>query len=64
MRAMPPASDLTQERVNLAAQQAVLPALEQQELETRDALAILLGRPPEGFDVSGERSDRHRGRRW
>jgi outer membrane protein, multidrug efflux system len=48
-----PASDLAQERVNLAAQQAVLPALEQQELETRDALGVLLGRPPEGLTVSG-----------
>jgi NodT family efflux transporter outer membrane factor (OMF) lipoprotein len=47
-------SDLTQERANLAAEQAVLPALEQQELEARNALAILLGRPPEGFAVAGE----------
>jgi NodT family efflux transporter outer membrane factor (OMF) lipoprotein len=46
-------ADLTQERANLAAQRAQLPVLEQQELETRDALAILLGRPPEGFDVVG-----------
>lgn len=48
-----PASDLAQERVNLAAQQAVLPALQQQELETRNALGVLLGRPPEGLTVSG-----------
>jgi NodT family efflux transporter outer membrane factor (OMF) lipoprotein len=47
------ASDLTQQRASMAAQQAVLPALEQQELETRGALAILLGRPPEGFAVTG-----------
>ena len=47
------ASDLAQERVNLAAQQAVLPGLEQQELEIRDALSVLLGRPPDGFDISG-----------
>jgi outer membrane protein TolC len=46
-------ADLTQERANLAAQRATLPVLEQQELETRDALAILLGRPPEGFVVTG-----------
>ena len=46
-------ADLTQERANLAAQRAQLPVLQQQELETRDALAILLGRPPEGFDVTG-----------
>ena len=46
-------SDLTQERANMDAIQAALPPLEQQELETQDALAILLGRPPEGFTVSG-----------
>lgn len=46
-------SDLTQERVNMDAIEAALPPLEQQELETRDALAILLGRPPEGFSVTG-----------
>jgi NodT family efflux transporter outer membrane factor (OMF) lipoprotein len=45
-------ADLIQERANLAAQQATLPALEQQELEARGALAILLGRPPEGFDIA------------
>jgi NodT family efflux transporter outer membrane factor (OMF) lipoprotein len=47
-------SDLTQERANMAAQRALIPALEQQELETRDALAVLLGRPPEGFSVTGD----------
>jgi NodT family efflux transporter outer membrane factor (OMF) lipoprotein len=49
-----PNSDLTQERANMAAIAATLPALEQQELETRNALAILLGRPPEGFLVKAE----------
>jgi NodT family efflux transporter outer membrane factor (OMF) lipoprotein len=48
-----PAADLLQERANIAGQQAALPALQQQELETRDSLAILLGRPPEGFTVTG-----------
>ena len=48
-----PAADLLQERANMAGQQAALPALQQQELETRDSLAILLGRPPEGFAVTG-----------
>jgi len=47
-------ADLIQQRAALAAEQAVLPALEQQELEARNALAILLGRPPEGFVVAGE----------
>jgi multidrug efflux system outer membrane protein len=49
-----PNSDLTQERANMAAQQALLPVLEQQELEARDALSVLLGRPPEGFTVTGD----------
>jgi NodT family efflux transporter outer membrane factor (OMF) lipoprotein len=48
------ASDLTQQRAAMAAQEALLPALEQQETETSDALAILLGRPPEGFSVTGD----------
>lgn len=48
-----PASDLAQERANMAAQRAILPGLAQQELETRNALAVLLGRPPEGLDVTG-----------
>jgi NodT family efflux transporter outer membrane factor (OMF) lipoprotein len=47
-------ADLSQQRAALAAEQAVLPQLEQQELEARNALAILLGKPPEGFSVSGE----------
>ena len=47
-------ADLIQQRAALAAQQAQIPALEQQELEARNALAILLGRPPEGFTVTGE----------
>jgi NodT family efflux transporter outer membrane factor (OMF) lipoprotein len=49
-----PSSDLTQERANLAAQQAAIPPLEQQELEAKNALAILTGRPPEGFNVQGQ----------
>jgi NodT family efflux transporter outer membrane factor (OMF) lipoprotein len=47
-------ADLTQQRAALAAQQAVLPALEQQELEAHNALAILLGKPPESLSVNGE----------
>jgi multidrug efflux system outer membrane protein len=47
-------ADLLQERANMAATQALLPQLQQQELETRNALAILLGRPPEGFAVTGD----------
>jgi multidrug efflux system outer membrane protein len=51
------AADATQERANMAAEEAILPPLLQQELETRDALAILLGRPPEGFRVAGVNLD-------
>jgi NodT family efflux transporter outer membrane factor (OMF) lipoprotein len=47
-------SELTQQMAAIAADKAGLPALEQQELEARTALAILLGRPPEGFTVAGE----------
>ena len=49
-----PNADVLQQRAALAAEQAVVPALEQQELEARNALAILLGRVPEGFTVTGE----------
>ena len=47
-----PNSDLTQARAALAAQQVAPPVLQQQELEARTALAILLGRPPEGFIIA------------
>ena len=47
-------ADLLAQRAALAAEQAALPPLEQQELEARNALAILLGRPPEGFAVTGD----------
>jgi len=47
-------ADLVQQRAALAAEDAVLPALEQQELEAHNALAILLGRAPEGFTVTGD----------
>lgn len=44
--------ELAQQRQTIAGQRAQIPQLEQQELETRAALALLLGRPPEGFDVT------------
>lgn len=47
-----PNADLTQAQADLAAQQAALPILQQQELEACNALAILLGRPPEGFQIA------------
>ncbi len=46
--------DLAQEQSVVAAQQARLPGLMEQEREARYALAILLGRAPEGFDVKAQ----------
>jgi NodT family efflux transporter outer membrane factor (OMF) lipoprotein len=47
-----PNADLIQARADVAAQVAALPPLEQAELEAQTALAVLLGRPPEGFAVT------------
>lgn len=44
--------ELAQQRANVAGQEANIPSLEQQERETRSALALLLGRPVQGFDVA------------
>ncbi len=44
-------SDVTQQRANLAAQRAALPALEQQALELRGALALLDGVAPERLNL-------------
>ncbi|MBV9569914.1 MAG: efflux transporter outer membrane subunit [Alphaproteobacteria bacterium] len=44
--------DLAQQQATLAGIEATIPALEEQERESRYALAILLGRLPEGFDVT------------
>ncbi len=49
--------DLAQQQSTVAAQQARLPALIEQEREARYALAILLGRAPEGFDVKAQNLD-------
>jgi outer membrane protein, multidrug efflux system len=46
--------DLAQQQAQLAGQEAQIPALEEQEREARYALAILLGRLPEGFDVAAQ----------
>jgi multidrug efflux system outer membrane protein len=43
--------DLAQEQAQLEAVQATLPVLEEQELETRIALAVLLGQPPQMLEV-------------
>ncbi len=45
--------ELAQQRSQIAGLQSAIPQLQQQELLTRAALALLLGRPPEGFDVAG-----------
>jgi outer membrane protein, multidrug efflux system len=49
--------DLAQEEAQLESVQAELPVLEEQELEARVALAVLLGRPPESFEVRAPNTD-------
>jgi NodT family efflux transporter outer membrane factor (OMF) lipoprotein len=49
--------ELAQQEAQLAGQEALLPALQEQEREARYALAVLLGRIPEGFDVAGKNLD-------
>jgi NodT family efflux transporter outer membrane factor (OMF) lipoprotein len=46
--------DLADEQAIVAQAQARLPGLIEQEREARYALAVLLGRAPEGFDVKGQ----------
>jgi outer membrane protein, multidrug efflux system len=46
--------DLAQEQSVVATQEARLPGLIEQEREARYALAILLGKAPEGFDVNAQ----------
>ena len=49
--------DLAQQQALVASVQAEIPPLEEQEKEARYALAILLGKAPEGFDVKGQSTD-------
>ena len=49
--------DLAQQQATVAGEEAQLPGLQEQEREARYALAILLGKPPEGFDVAGQSLD-------
>ncbi|HKD46217.1 MAG TPA: efflux transporter outer membrane subunit, partial [Rhizomicrobium sp.] len=49
--------DLAQQQAIIASQEATLPSLIEQEREARYALAILLGRAPEGFDVKAQNLD-------
>lgn len=45
--------DLAQQESVLATQRAVLPTLEQTVAQTRNLIAVLVGRAPEGFDLKG-----------
>jgi NodT family efflux transporter outer membrane factor (OMF) lipoprotein len=47
------ALDLARQQAGVLALRAALPALELQERQNLYALAILIGRPPEGFDAAG-----------
>jgi NodT family efflux transporter outer membrane factor (OMF) lipoprotein len=49
--------ELAQQKAQVAAEEASIPPLEEQEREALYALAILLGRPPEGFDVKSVNLD-------
>ena len=44
--------DLAQEQAQVEAVEAQLPMLEEQEQEARISLSVLLGEPPEGFEVA------------
>jgi NodT family efflux transporter outer membrane factor (OMF) lipoprotein len=47
------ALDIAEQESVVASQRAAIPSLEQQKAQSRNQLAILLGRPPEGFEVKG-----------
>ena len=49
--------ELAQQKAQLAGEEAAIPQLEEQEREARYALAILMGRAPEGFDVKVQNLD-------
>ena len=49
--------DLSQQEATVYGQEAALPPLREQEREAVFSLAILLGRPPEGFTVTGQHLD-------
>lgn len=48
--------DLAQERAQIEAVKGQLPVLQEQALEAQVALAVLVGQPPEGFDVATQSS--------
>src|SRR5579871_1767761 len=49
--------DLSQQEATVYGQEAALPPLREQEREAEFSLAILLGRPPEGFTVAAKNMD-------
>ena len=49
--------DLAREQAQLEFEEAQLPALQTQEARALYTLAVLLGRPPEGFDVKAQNLD-------
>jgi outer membrane protein, multidrug efflux system len=49
--------DLAREQAQLESEQAVLPSLQTQEKRALYTLAVLLGRPPEGFDIKAQNLD-------
>jgi NodT family efflux transporter outer membrane factor (OMF) lipoprotein len=49
--------DLAREQAQLESVQAQLPSLQTQEKQALYTLAVLLGRPPEGFDVKAQNLD-------
>jgi multidrug efflux system outer membrane protein len=49
--------DLAQEQAQMESVEAQLPPLEEQELEARVALAVLVGEPPEGFEITTQGAD-------
>ena len=47
-------AELAAQRAAVANTELIIPQLQQQEVEARGALALLVGHAPEGFDVAGE----------
>jgi multidrug efflux system outer membrane protein len=51
------AAELAAQRAAVANSELIVPQLQQQEVEARGALALLVGHAPEGFTVAGDRLD-------
>ena len=51
------AAELAAQRAAVATSELIIPQLQQQEVEARGALALLVGHAPEGFTVTGDRLD-------